>query len=323
MPSEGDQRSRATVIVAAVAIVAAPLGHLEHAGALVVHRPRIGARGEQKRDARHVAGRAAACNGVHPPDCRAFGSAPASSSTPTTSAWLPLAAECSGVPVIQPVPRASTSAAWFTSSPRRLGAAEERREMQRREAVAAAGIDRRRVVRPRSSTSRSRSPAEAASNRSIWATRDCSASTMTSVEPVARPHQRRHTLGVARGRERRVVLEHRLHQRSTSPAPIAANNSSDVLAIGRLLDFYLRSLTKYDTVRAVTTPGRTSPARDVDAVADRLHSAAIHLLRRLRVEDEALGISAPRLSALSVARRYRTAAHRRARVRWNRSSRRR
>jgi len=35
-------------------------------------------------------------------------------------------------------------------------------------------------------------------------------------------------------------------------------------------------------------------------VADRLHSAAVHLLRRLRVEDEALGISAPRLSALSV-----------------------
>ncbi|MGZ8630685.1 MAG: MarR family winged helix-turn-helix transcriptional regulator [Actinomycetota bacterium] len=53
-------------------------------------------------------------------------------------------------------------------------------------------------------------------------------------------------------------------------------------------------------VRKVTTPRRTSPARDVDAVADRLHSAAIHLLRRLRVEDEALGISAPRLSALSV-----------------------
>ena len=35
-------------------------------------------------------------------------------------------------------------------------------------------------------------------------------------------------------------------------------------------------------------------------VADRLHSTAIHLLRRLRVEDEALGISAPRLSVLSV-----------------------
>lgn len=35
-------------------------------------------------------------------------------------------------------------------------------------------------------------------------------------------------------------------------------------------------------------------------LADRLHSAAIHLLRRLRVEDPASGLSAPRLSALSV-----------------------
>lgn len=35
-------------------------------------------------------------------------------------------------------------------------------------------------------------------------------------------------------------------------------------------------------------------------VADRLHSAAIHLLRRLRSEDAASGLSAPRLSALSV-----------------------
>ena len=50
----------------------------------------------------------------------------------------------------------------------------------------------------------------------------------------------------------------------------------------------------------MTTSRPTSPTRDVDAVADRLHSAAIHLLRRLRVEGEALGISAPRLSALSV-----------------------
>jgi DNA-binding MarR family transcriptional regulator len=50
----------------------------------------------------------------------------------------------------------------------------------------------------------------------------------------------------------------------------------------------------------MTTSRPTSPTRDVDAVADRLHSAAIHLLRRLRVEDEALEISAPRLSALSV-----------------------
>jgi len=34
--------------------------------------------------------------------------------------------------------------------------------------------------------------------------------------------------------------------------------------------------------------------------ADRLHSAAIHLLRSLRVEDRASGLSGPRLSALSV-----------------------
>ena len=45
---------------------------------------------------------------------------------------------------------------------------------------------------------------------------------------------------------------------------------------------------------------RTSPTQQVEAVADRLHSAAIHLLRRLRTEDDALGISPPRLSALSV-----------------------
>lgn len=36
------------------------------------------------------------------------------------------------------------------------------------------------------------------------------------------------------------------------------------------------------------------------ATADRLHSIAIHLLRRLRKVDEATGLSGPRLSALSV-----------------------
>ena len=35
-------------------------------------------------------------------------------------------------------------------------------------------------------------------------------------------------------------------------------------------------------------------------VAERLHSAAIHLLRRLRREDDASGLTGPRLSALSV-----------------------
>jgi DNA-binding MarR family transcriptional regulator len=35
-------------------------------------------------------------------------------------------------------------------------------------------------------------------------------------------------------------------------------------------------------------------------LADRLHAAAIHLLRRLRREDDAAGLAAPQLSALSV-----------------------
>ena len=39
---------------------------------------------------------------------------------------------------------------------------------------------------------------------------------------------------------------------------------------------------------------------DAERTADRLHSAAIHLLRRLRREDATSGLSAPRLSALSV-----------------------
>jgi DNA-binding MarR family transcriptional regulator len=43
-----------------------------------------------------------------------------------------------------------------------------------------------------------------------------------------------------------------------------------------------------------------SPLETQLAVADRLHSTAIHLLRRLRKEDVASGLSAPRLSALSV-----------------------
>ena len=46
-------------------------------------------------------------------------------------------------------------------------------------------------------------------------------------------------------------------------------------------------------------PSRQGSAEDRDT-ADRLHSAAIHLLRRLRTEDSASGLSAPRLSALSV-----------------------
>lgn len=41
-------------------------------------------------------------------------------------------------------------------------------------------------------------------------------------------------------------------------------------------------------------------ASSIDDTADRLHSAAIHLLRRLRREDDASGMPGPRLSALSV-----------------------
>src|SRR3954462_9456450 len=43
-------------------------------------------------------------------------------------------------------------------------------------------------------------------------------------------------------------------------------------------------------------PGDTSAGQ----TAERLHSTAIHLLRRLRREDDASGLTAPRLSALSV-----------------------
>src|SRR3954464_7525598 len=45
---------------------------------------------------------------------------------------------------------------------------------------------------------------------------------------------------------------------------------------------------------------RPSAASRHADLADRLHSAAIHLLRRLRREDDASGLPAPQLSALSV-----------------------
>src|SRR3712207_302514 len=53
-----------------------------------------------------------------------------------------------------------------------------------------------------------------------------------------------------------------------------------------------------DTDASISIPG------DADALAerlaDRLHSASIHLLRRLRRQDDASGVTAPHLSALSV-----------------------
>lgn len=45
---------------------------------------------------------------------------------------------------------------------------------------------------------------------------------------------------------------------------------------------------------------RGAPPADSLAIADRLHSAAIHLLRRLRIRDLAIGIGPAQLSALSV-----------------------
>jgi DNA-binding MarR family transcriptional regulator len=44
---------------------------------------------------------------------------------------------------------------------------------------------------------------------------------------------------------------------------------------------------------------RADSAR-VERVADRLHSASIHLLRRVRRRDDESGVTAPHLSALSV-----------------------
>jgi DNA-binding MarR family transcriptional regulator len=62
-------------------------------------------------------------------------------------------------------------------------------------------------------------------------------------------------------------------------------------------------------LRGPPAPRPAAPPREADGAglvdeaertADRLHSAAIHLLRRLRREDTKTGLSAPRLSALSV-----------------------
>jgi DNA-binding MarR family transcriptional regulator len=57
----------------------------------------------------------------------------------------------------------------------------------------------------------------------------------------------------------------------------------------------VKTVKPVETVKTVST---VKPAADV---ADRLHSAAIHLLRRLRKQDDASGLSAARMSALSVA----------------------
>ena len=57
-----------------------------------------------------------------------------------------------------------------------------------------------------------------------------------------------------------------------------------------------RTRGKLASSRVAGAAGEPEP----QALADQLHSAAIHLLRTLRKEDDASGLSAPRLSALSV-----------------------
>jgi DNA-binding MarR family transcriptional regulator len=51
----------------------------------------------------------------------------------------------------------------------------------------------------------------------------------------------------------------------------------------------------------MSNPADEGPAADrAERVADRLHSASIHLLRRVRRRDDESGVTAPHLSALSV-----------------------
>ena len=57
-------------------------------------------------------------------------------------------------------------------------------------------------------------------------------------------------------------------------------------------------MTKIEPEKSESAP--TEPRADATAVADRLHSAAIHLLRRVRKQDVATGEGPARLSALSV-----------------------
>jgi DNA-binding MarR family transcriptional regulator len=52
--------------------------------------------------------------------------------------------------------------------------------------------------------------------------------------------------------------------------------------------------------KSIARASARSPAVPGDALATRLHSNAIHLLRRLRGEDVHSGLTGPRLSALSV-----------------------
>ena len=60
----------------------------------------------------------------------------------------------------------------------------------------------------------------------------------------------------------------------------------------------MRQKARISRAKSTSRPGRNPVG--VAEIADRLHSAAIHLLIRLRGVDEVAGLSAPQLSALSV-----------------------
>src|ERR1700752_3152047 len=60
------------------------------------------------------------------------------------------------------------------------------------------------------------------------------------------------------------------------------------------------SSVKHEKPRQESAPPTQVLSPEALAVADQLHSAAIHLLRRLRVRDLASGIGPAQLSALSV-----------------------
>jgi DNA-binding MarR family transcriptional regulator len=52
--------------------------------------------------------------------------------------------------------------------------------------------------------------------------------------------------------------------------------------------------------RGASSAARSGGERDAHAIAERIHSAAIRLLRRLRKADATSGLPGPKLSALSV-----------------------
>jgi DNA-binding MarR family transcriptional regulator len=82
-----------------------------------------------------------------------------------------------------------------------------------------------------------------------------------------------------------------IQQADSSPAPEATHSPSD------------EAVAKIDPQanlqRELSARALPSPSTPMD-IADQLHSAAIHLLRRLRIRDRQSGIGPAQLSALSV-----------------------